>query len=127
MALACALLADGPASAALPYGLTALSIGGNYTPGLILIAERFPVATRGRATGFFLAATSIGYASSLFLTGAVLSRFGWRTALLVGSLAPSWARPRRCGACGACGRGSIPVVPVRGSRRSSCAIRPPSS
>ena len=87
-ALAFALLADGPASAALLYGLTALSIGGNYTPGLILIAERFPAATRGRATGFFLAATSIGYAGSLFLTGAVLSRFGWRAALLVGSLGP---------------------------------------
>ena len=87
-AVAFALLADGPVSAALLYGLTALSIGGNYTPGLILIAERFPVATRGRATGFFLAATSIGYAASLFLTGAVLSRFGWRATLLACSLGP---------------------------------------
>jgi len=87
-ALAFALLADGPVSAALLYGLTALSMGGNYTPGLILIAERFPAATRGRATGFFLAATSVGYAGSLFLTGAVLARFGWRAALLVASLGP---------------------------------------
>src|SRR5262245_52418637 len=46
MAMAFALLANGPVSAALLYGLTALSIGGNYTPGLILIAERFPAATR---------------------------------------------------------------------------------
>jgi MFS family permease len=88
-AMAFALLADGPVSAALLYGVTALSMGGNYTPGLILIAERFPATTRGRATGFFLAATSIGYAGSLFLTGAVLARFGWRAALVAASLGPA--------------------------------------
>jgi MFS family permease len=86
--LAFALFADGPLSAALLYGLAALSMGGNYTPGLILIAERFPTATRGRATGFFLAATSVGYAGSLFITGAVLARFGWRAALVAASLGP---------------------------------------
>jgi MFS family permease len=86
--LAFALFAEGPTSAALLYGVTALTIGGNYTPGLILIAERFPAGTRGRATGYFLAATSIGYAASLFLTGAVLSRFGWRVALVASSLGP---------------------------------------
>jgi len=87
-ALAFALFADGPLSAGLLYGLTALVIGGNYTPGLILIAERFPPATRGRATGFFLAATSVGYAGSLLLSGAVLARWGWRAALLAASCGP---------------------------------------
>jgi MFS family permease len=87
-AMAFALLASGPVSAALLYGLAALSMGGNYTPGLILIAERFPAATRGRATGFFLAATSVGYAGSLFITGAVLTRFGWRAALVTASVGP---------------------------------------
>jgi len=86
--MAFALLANGPFSAALLYGLTALMIGGNYTPGLILIADRFPAATRGRATGFFLAATSVGYAVSLFVTGAVLARWGWRAALTTASLGP---------------------------------------
>ena len=87
-AMAFALFAEGPVSAALLYGVTALSMGGNYTPGLILIAERVPAATRGRATGFFLAATSVGYAASLLLTGAVLARYGWRAALVAGSLGP---------------------------------------
>jgi MFS family permease len=104
-AMAFALFANGPVSAALLYGLTALSIGGNYTPGLILIAERFPAATRGRATGFFLAATSVGYAGSLFVTGAVLARLGWRAALVAASLGPvlgaavaawtTWGMPAR--------------------------------
>jgi MFS family permease len=87
-AMAFALFSSGPVSAALLYGLTALMIGGNYTPGLILLAERFPAGTRGRATGFFLAATSIGYAGSLFLTGAVLAGWGWRAALVATSLGP---------------------------------------
>ncbi len=87
-AMAFALFANGPLSAAILYGLTALVIGGNYTPGLILIADRFPPATRGRATGFFLAATSVGYAGSLFLTGAVLAGWGWRAALVAASLGP---------------------------------------
>jgi MFS family permease len=87
-AMAFAFFAAGPWSAALLYGLTALTIGGNYTPGLILLAERFPPASRGRATGFFLAATSFGYAASLALTGAVLGSWGWRAALIAGSLGP---------------------------------------
>lgn len=87
-AMAFALFADGPVSAAVLYGLTALMIGGNYTPGLILIADRFPAGTRGRATGYFLAATSIGYAASLVLTGAVLGAAGWRAALVAASLGP---------------------------------------
>jgi len=87
-AMAFALFANGPISAALLYGLTALVVGGNYTPGLILISERFPSGIRGRATGFFLAATSIGYAGSLLLTGAVLARWGWRPALVAASLGP---------------------------------------
>jgi MFS family permease len=87
-AMAFALFAEGAWSATLLYGLTALMIGGNYTPGLILLAERIPAATRGRATGFFLAATSIGYAASLLLAGAVLDTWGWRAALIAGSLGP---------------------------------------
>jgi MFS family permease len=87
-AMAFALFASGPWSAALLYGLTALMIGGNYTPGLMLLADRVPPATRGRATGFFLAATSIGYAASLSLTGAVLGTAGWRAALVAASLGP---------------------------------------
>ena len=125
--MAFALFADGPVSAALLYGLTALSMGGNYTPGLILIAERVPVATRGRATGFFLAATSIGYAASLFLTGAVLARFGWRRRPGGGALGPVLGAGVASGPCGGCRPGSIRAGPARGSPRSSSAIRPPCS
>ena len=51
------------------YTLTALSMGGNYTTGLIIMAQRYPMETRGRAMGFFIASTSLGYALSLVLSG----------------------------------------------------------
>lgn len=87
-AFAFALFSNGHLSAFLLNGLLALSLGGIYTPGLIMIADRFPPATRGRATGFFLAASSSGYAASLLLTGAVLGRWGWRPALLAAATGP---------------------------------------
>src|SRR5262249_2945636 len=62
---------------------------GNYTPGLILLAERFPAATRGRATGFFLAATSMGAAASLFLSAVVRHRWAGRPPLAASCLAPA--------------------------------------
>jgi MFS family permease len=43
-------------SAFLLYGFAGLCAGGSYVPGLTLIAERFPSASRGRAMGAFIAA-----------------------------------------------------------------------
>jgi MFS family permease len=89
-AMAFALFAEGAWSATLLYGLTALMIGGNYTPGLILLAERIPAATRGRATGFFLAATSIGYAASLGPVGGAIFAVAavWNTPTRIHPRAP---------------------------------------
>jgi MFS family permease len=64
-ALLFALGADGFVSAFLLYGLAGLCAGGSYVPGLTLIAERFPVARRGRAMGAYIAAASLGYAIAL--------------------------------------------------------------
>jgi MFS family permease len=62
------------------YMLTALSMGGNYTTGLIILAHRYPVEKRGRAMGFFIASTSLGYALSLALSGVALPVGGYRLA-----------------------------------------------
>lgn len=64
-ALAFALGADSFASACALYGLAGLCAGGSYVPGLTLISERFPPATRGRAMGAYIAAASLGYAIAL--------------------------------------------------------------
>jgi MFS family permease len=82
-ALVFAVFASGFVSGAALYGLAGLLSGGSYTPGLALIAERFPPATRGRAMGFYLAAGSLGYALSVILSSQLFPIGGWRLAFLV--------------------------------------------
>ncbi len=86
--LAFALFADGFASALLLHGLAGLCSGGSYTPGLTLVAERFPALRRGRMMGYYLAAASLGYALSLWLSSVLVVSAGWRTALIACALGP---------------------------------------
>jgi len=86
--LAFALFADGFASALLLHGLAGLCSGGSYTPGLTLVAERFPAARRGRVMGYYLAAASFGYALSLWLSSVLVVAANWRAALLGCALGP---------------------------------------
>ena len=86
--LAFALFADGFASALLLHGLAGLCSGGSYTPGLTLVSERFPAVRRGRMMGYYLAAASLGYALSLWLSSVLVVTSGWRTALLACALGP---------------------------------------
>ena len=86
--LAFALFADGFVSALLLHGLAGLCSGGSYTPGMTLIAERFPAARRGRVMGFYLAAASFGYALSLWLSSALIVTAGWRSALVACAFGP---------------------------------------
>lgn len=98
------ILADGYFSALTLFSLLAIALAGTYTPGLVLLAERFPVRDRGWAIGWFLAAASSGYAVALLLGGWVITVAGWRGALLTLALGPL-----------ACAAFAIPVV--RGSSR----------
>jgi MFS family permease len=82
-ALFFAVFASGFASGVVLHGLAGLCSGGSYTPGLALIAERFPPSTRGRAMGFYLAAASFGYALSVMLSSRLFPLGGWRLAFLV--------------------------------------------
>ena len=86
--LAFALFADGFVSALLLHGLAGLCSGGSYTPGMTLIAERFPAVRRGRVMGYYLAAASLGYALSLWLSSVLVITAGWRTALIACALGP---------------------------------------
>jgi MFS family permease len=86
--LAFALFADGFVSALLLHGLAGLCSGGSYTPGLTLVSERFPAVRRGRMMGYYLAAASLGYALSLWLSSVLVVTSGWRTAFLACALGP---------------------------------------
>lgn len=85
------LLAGSYASGLVLFTFLALSNGGTYTPGLMLLAERFPPARRGSAIGWFLAAASLGYAVSLTVTGFLVRIVGWRGAFWVLTLGPVMA------------------------------------
>jgi MFS family permease len=88
VALLIPVLAQGLVSALLLFGAVAVAVAGIYTPGIMLLAERFEPARRGRAMGWFLAASSMGYVVALVVGGMVVERAGWRTALFVLALGP---------------------------------------
>ena len=87
-ALAFATFADGFVSAAVLYTLTGLCSGGSYTPGLALISQRIAPQRRGGAMGWFLAASSIGYALSLLTGSALISAAGWRASFFAAAMGP---------------------------------------
>ena len=66
----------------------AVAVAGIYTPGIMLLAERFEPARRGKAMGWFLAASSMGYVLALVVGGVMVARAGWRAALFVLALGP---------------------------------------
>jgi MFS family permease len=68
-------------SALLLYGLAGLCSGGSYTPGLALIYQRTDPGTRGRAMGWFLAASSLGYAVALGGLALLSAFVSWRMGL----------------------------------------------
>jgi MFS family permease len=82
------VLAHGHLSALLLFGAAAVAVAGIYTPGIMLLAERFEPERRGWAMGWFLAASSMGYVLALVVGGAVVARAGWRAALFVLALGP---------------------------------------
>jgi len=78
-----AIFARGYYSGFILYTLIGISLGGVYTPGLMMIADRYPARGRGKAVGFFIASTALSYATSLGISGAVLPWGGYRTAFLL--------------------------------------------
>ncbi len=88
-ALLFAALARGFWSGLLLYGLTGLASGGSYTPGLAIVAQRIGPGRRGRAMGWFIAASSAGYALSLALSSALIRVSGWQAAFLLTGCGPA--------------------------------------
>lgn len=87
-ALAFAIFARGYYSGLVLYTLVGISMGGAYTPGLMMIADRYPTRGRGKATGFYIASTSLSYAVSLGISGAALPWGGYRAAFILTCLGP---------------------------------------
>lgn len=75
-------------SALLLYGLAGLSQGGAYTPIIMLFAERYGPRRRGAAVGWLIASTSIGYATSLAVSGGALNFGGYHAAFIATGVLP---------------------------------------
>jgi MFS family permease len=82
-----ALYARSYLSALVLYTVVALFIGGSYTTGLMILADRYPVQRRGMATGVYIASSSVGYILSLVLSGMSLPIGGYKLSFLVTCLA----------------------------------------
>ncbi len=70
------------------YALIGLSLGGVYTPGLMMVTNRYSSERRGLAAGFFIASTSLSYALSLAISGMALPKGGYQLSFLLTCLGP---------------------------------------
>ncbi|MBI4246551.1 MAG: MFS transporter [Candidatus Rokubacteria bacterium] len=87
-ALAFAFFARSYLSGLVLYTLVAVSQGGTYTTGIMLIADRHPPARRGGAMGWFLASSSLGYTFSLLLAGVAVRIGGYPAAFFATACGP---------------------------------------
>ena len=83
-----ALFARGYLSAMVLYIPVGISLGGTYTTGLMILADKYPVQKRGMVSGFFIASTSLGYVLSLALSGIAIPLGGYRLSFFVTCLCP---------------------------------------
>lgn len=87
-AMAFALFARDYPSAALLYGLAGLAQGGTYTPVIMLFSERYNPSLRGTVVGWLIASTSVGYATSLLVSGVALNIGGYQAAFVATGVLP---------------------------------------
>ena len=78
LSIAFAAFARGYVSALLLYCLLAVALGGSYTTGLMILADRYPAEKRGKASGYFIASSSMGFVLSLALSGWTIPIGGYR-------------------------------------------------
>lgn len=70
------------------YSLVALSLGGNYTTVIMLLADRYPVQRRGGAMGALIASTSFGYALGLGIAALALPFGGYPAVFWAAAVGP---------------------------------------
>ena len=75
-------------SALILHTLVGITLGGTYTTGVMIIADRYATRSRGMAVGYFIASTSCGYALSLGISGVVLPLGGYKLSFLLTCLGP---------------------------------------
>jgi MFS family permease len=78
-----ALAANSYESALILYGIVGLTLGGSYTPALMLVAAKVPSSSRGTAMGVVLAGSSLGYCAAIALAASGIPVFGYRSTWVI--------------------------------------------
>jgi MFS family permease len=86
--IAFALLARSHISGLILIAFVGLAQGGTYTPAIMLISERVVAERRGRAVGWLLASSSLGYAGSILASWLGLRIYGYEAAFAACALGP---------------------------------------
>jgi MFS family permease len=81
-------LAKGTWTAATLRLLAGISFAGTYMPGLKALSERISGSSQSRAVSFYTSSITVGTALSVFLSGWLANRFGWRWAAELMALGP---------------------------------------
>jgi len=76
-------------SAIVFYGLVGLAQGGVYTPLIMVLSDEVEPAQRGKAMGWLIASTSVGYCASLAAAALGIGIGGWQAAFLLSGLLPA--------------------------------------
>lgn len=79
------MFAEGLWSAMFFRGLSGIGFAGTYIPGLRMLSEHLEGRAQGRGITFYSAGMGLGGATSFFMCGLVLERFGWQGAYAVGA------------------------------------------
>lgn len=87
-AIVFALYARSYVSGLVLYTLAAVAQGGTYTTAIMLVADRYPPARRGAAVGWLIASSSLGYALSLLVSGAMLRLGGYELSFVATGAGP---------------------------------------
>jgi MFS family permease len=87
-ALAFALFARSYLSGLILFTIVGVSQGGTYTTAIMMVADRYEPQRRGAALGWLLAASSLGLAGSLLVSGLTLPLGGYPLAFLATAAGP---------------------------------------
>jgi MFS family permease len=82
-----AAFAEGFWSAMILRLLSGIGIAGVYVPGMKMVAQLSPPASRGKAMGIFVGSLVVGSGFSLFVSGVLQNAWGWQGVILVTSCA----------------------------------------
>ncbi len=83
--------AGGPALAIAAQAVLGAGLAGTYMPGLKELSDRIAGPRQARAIAFYTSTYGLGTSLSLYLTGAIASRAGWRIACAAAAAGPPLA------------------------------------